>query len=110
MVLCACYFPDGTPATNNHRHFCEKNMNLAKEVSRGGFGPSTAALEADSLSTPCGTSTNPGSDSSKSTLSSTRMVLLTVGPRVGSPLPRVLTTVELEPARSLLVISSRLTT
>ena len=34
MVLCACYFPDGTPATNNHRHFCEKNMNLAKEVSR----------------------------------------------------------------------------
>lgn len=31
LVLCACYFPDGTPATNNHRHLCEKNMNLAKQ-------------------------------------------------------------------------------
>jgi len=31
LVLCACYFPDGTPATNNHRHLCEQNMNLAKE-------------------------------------------------------------------------------
>jgi len=30
LVLCACYFPDGTPATNNHRHMAEKNMNLAK--------------------------------------------------------------------------------
>ena len=67
------------------------------------------ALDADIVNSG-GTSTNPGSDSSKSTLSSTRMVRLTVGPRAVSPLLRVLTTVELEPARSLPVISSRLTT
>jgi hypothetical protein len=88
-------------------------MNLAKEVSRGlrDCMPVLVALEADISSQPVGVaSTNPGSDSSKSTLSSTRMVPLTVGPRAVSPLLRVLTTVEWEPARSLPEISSRLIT
>lgn len=112
LVLCETYNSDGSP-----NRVCRRVLNIAHVCSTARSSdsavfaiirPTTGIRPTRTWSLP--RSMSPGSVSSRSTPSLTPTAGLLPGPRVVTPAPRDLTTVVLEPAASLPVTSSRLTT